>query len=102
MAHQQMNIREKHRPTSKDDFPIRRKLGATIRDFRLMLRMTPNELAWDAGQTEVFISQLEAGEIDVEITALKRIADALQIELSELMLSVEHGHRPILLTDEGR
>ena len=64
-------------------------LGKRIHDLRRRRGLTTGELAARAGVTSGFISQLEHSKTDPSLQTLQRVAAALQVPLSYLMLDDE-------------
>jgi XRE family aerobic/anaerobic benzoate catabolism transcriptional regulator len=69
-------------PTREDDFL--RILGRRVRQVRNRHGMTRKMVARDADVSERHLAQLEAGEGNVSIVLLRRIAAALNVSLVEL------------------
>jgi XRE family transcriptional regulator, aerobic/anaerobic benzoate catabolism transcriptional regulator len=69
-------------PTREDDFL--RILGRRVRHVRNRRGMTRKMVARDADVSERHLAQLEAGEGNVSIVLLRRIAAALNVSLVEL------------------
>lgn len=61
-------------------------MGYRIKEYRLLRKLTQGELAEKAGVTRVTICNLENGtQGDVKAGTLKRIAEALDIEMVQLL-----------------
>lgn len=61
-------------------------MGYKIRELRLQKRLTQEELAERAGITRTTICNIENGvQDDIKVKNLKKIADALEVSLSELI-----------------
>lgn len=61
-------------------------MGYKIRELRLQKRLTQEELAERAGITRTTICNIENGvQDDIKVKNLKRIADALEVSLAELI-----------------
>jgi transcriptional regulator with XRE-family HTH domain len=83
-------------------------LGKRIQDLRRRRGLTTGELAARVQVTSGFISQLEHGKTDPSLHTLQRVAAALQVPLSHLMLDdeskpqvVRHGQRHIIHVGSG-
>lgn len=61
------------------------KLGARIRYFRMVARMSQGELANASQLTNGYLSDVERGKVNISITNLNQIADALGVPLSVLL-----------------
>jgi len=62
-----------------------RQLGERIFDLRVRRGMTRKILSRDSGVSERFLAQLEAGDGNISIIRLRRIAKAMDIPLEELL-----------------
>ena len=62
-------------------------LGKHVRELRVQRGMTQRLLAQQANVSERYLGQLESGDGNISIVLLRRIASALQVSLSELLLS---------------
>lgn len=60
-----------------------------IREYRKQKKMTIRELAAQTGMSISYISQVERGEIDPSLSALRKIAAAFQLPLYLLLDDVE-------------
>lgn len=61
-------------------------MGYKIKEYRLLRKLTQGELAEKAGVTRATICNIENGtQKDVKVGNLKRIAEALNVEMSELI-----------------
>ena len=61
-------------------------MGYKIKEYRLLRKLTQGELAEKAGVTRATICNIESGtQKDVKVGNLKRIAEALNVEMSELI-----------------
>jgi XRE family aerobic/anaerobic benzoate catabolism transcriptional regulator len=69
-------------PTAEPDFLL--FLGTRVRELRNRRGMTRKMAAHEADVSERHLAQLEAGEGNVSIVLLRRIADALSVSLAEL------------------
>jgi quercetin dioxygenase-like cupin family protein len=60
------------------------KIGDHVRRVRSRAEITLRELAASTGLSESFLSQFERGHTQASVSSLRRIAEALQISLSDL------------------
>lgn len=61
-------------------------MGYKIKEYRLLRKLTQGELAERAGVTRTTICNIENGtQRDVKAGNLKRIAEALGVEMTELI-----------------
>lgn len=67
------------RPTLQEAF------GARVRARRLELGLSQEELAAHAGLHRTYIGSLERGERNVSLANLAAIADALDVDLGDLL-----------------
>jgi transcriptional regulator with XRE-family HTH domain len=67
-------------------------LGARVRAFRTLRRMSLRALAESTGLSPSFLSQFENGRTNASIGSLRRLAECLGVRLSDL---VEQEVRPI-------
>jgi XRE family transcriptional regulator, aerobic/anaerobic benzoate catabolism transcriptional regulator len=72
-------------PTQEEEFL--RGLGKRVRASRNLRSLTRKALAVDAGVSERHLAQLEAGEGNVSVVLLRRIASALGVPLADLFAS---------------
>lgn len=56
--------------------------GEILRDRRKELKMTQQELANKVGTARTYISRVEKGEADIQLSSFFRIAQALRIEFT--------------------
>ena len=61
------------------------KLGTRIRYFRMASRMSQGELASASQLTNGYLSDVERGKVNISITNLNQIAEALGVPLSVLL-----------------
>src|SRR5438552_12968116 len=73
-----------HRVTSTPDGDFLLFLGKRVRQLRSLRGMTRKMVAREADVSERHLAQLEAGEGNVSIVLLRRIASALDVSLVEL------------------
>lgn len=62
-------------------------LGRNVRSYRKAKGMTQEQLALDAGMERSYVSDLERGMRNPSVRALGRLADALGVEPSSLLLA---------------
>lgn len=62
-----------------------KKLGERIRDRRLALGLTQEQLAARAGLTAVHVGRVEHGEPDVSVSTIEKIAAALNTTPGDLL-----------------
>lgn len=64
---------------------IKKKLGLKVKELRLRAGYSQEELADKANLHRTYMSDIERGERNVSIENIKKIADALNVEASELL-----------------
>jgi len=62
-----------------------RRLGERVRDLRVRRGMTRKILAHDSSMSERYLAQLEAGEGNISIIRLRKLAQAMDIPMEELI-----------------
>ena len=81
----------KTKSTATADRAFLRALGERVRDSRARRGMTRRILAQDSGVSERYLAQLEAGQGNVSVLLLQRIAVALNLPLAEFL---QQGSEP--------
>ncbi|MGI8968455.1 MAG: helix-turn-helix domain-containing protein [Chloroflexota bacterium] len=71
-----------------EDRAVLQAWGATIRRYRQWKHWSRRELAARAGLSPVFLGEIERGEKDPSSLSLARLANALDIPFTELLLRV--------------
>jgi transcriptional regulator with XRE-family HTH domain len=56
-----------------------------IKEFRTLKNWTKTELARQSGLSQSFINDLESGAKDATSKTLRKLADALEVSISELL-----------------
>ena len=64
---------------------IRVVFGAKLKQIRTVKKISQEELAFRSGLHRTYISSVERGERNISIINMKKIADALDIELKVLI-----------------
>ena len=59
--------------------------GEKLRKFRLDLGYSQEELSFKTGLHRTYISSVERGERNISITNIKKLADALDLEMKDLV-----------------
>src|SRR5215472_3086107 len=81
-AHHNSTLSHRVPPAREDRFLL--SLGKRVRELRDRRGMTRRAAAHDADVSERHLAQLEAGEGNISIVLLRRIAAALNVSLAEL------------------
>jgi XRE family aerobic/anaerobic benzoate catabolism transcriptional regulator len=77
---------DKHdRQAETTDAGYLKMLGQRVRDARARHGMTRRMLARDSGISERYLAELEAGRGNLSITLIRRLADAIDVPISELV-----------------
>lgn len=71
--------------SNDDDFLL--SIGKRVREFRARCGMTRKQVAHEADVSERHLAQLESGEGNISIILLRRIANALNVSLSDIFVS---------------
>lgn len=65
--------------------PLSVKLGRKIKECRLILCITPDEFADDIGCSTAYVLKLEQGLVEPTEAVLQRCAEALGVQVTDLM-----------------
>lgn len=84
---------------SPHDIDAQRAVAAEIKYRRGLLKVSQEELAHLAGVHRTFIGKLEVAQTQPSICVLFRLAQALEVEFSELATAIERRYR---IEVEGR
>lgn len=95
-------LKDQAEPAAFDEAQYLGALGERVRNLRAQRGMTRKILARDSGVSERYLALLEAGEGNVSVVLLKRIAQALNVPSIELLreqgsVSAEHQEVQSLL-----
>ncbi|MRG98152.1 helix-turn-helix transcriptional regulator [Polyangium spumosum] len=74
-----------------DETLLQRKLGHIIRDRRLALGLSQEELADRCALHRTYVGSVERGERNISIQNIVRIANALDTRVWELIRAAEEG-----------
>ena len=69
--------------------PLHREFGDRVRARRLALGLSQEALAHESGLQRAYIGQVEAGQRNVALTNLARLAAALDADLGDLLNGLE-------------
>ena len=72
-----------------EEMTIQQKVGITIKELRKERGMSQETFAYESGIDRRYMSDIENGKRNISLDILERIADKLEIRLSELFLRVE-------------
>ncbi len=59
-------------------------VGDNVRQIRVSLNMSQNQLAFESGVSREFINKVESGKNNISITNLEKIAQILEVDIKEL------------------
>lgn len=65
--------------------PARERFGIALRQARLRLEISQEELAARAGMHRTYVGQVESGQRNVAIDNLEKLADAVSLPLAEML-----------------
>ena len=68
---------------------IQEKVGKTIIKLRKERSMSQENFAYESGIDRRYMSDIENGKRNISLDILERVADKLEIKLSEFFLEVE-------------
>lgn len=68
----------------KADIQILREFGLRIQQERKKLGMSQEELAFRAGMHRTYIGMIERAERNITLSNIKKLADALQMNIKDL------------------
>lgn len=71
-------------------------LGRAIRHWRAQHRISQEELAHRSGLHRTYVGGIERGERNPTYANILKLADALEINASELVASAEHDEPPTI------
>jgi transcriptional regulator with XRE-family HTH domain len=66
---------------------LKKRIGQRIRQRRSELKLSQEEVAFKAGISPTYLSQLEGGLRNPSLETLHSLSSALQLDLSELVKS---------------
>lgn len=69
---------------------ISKNIGLAISELRISSNLSQEKLAELSGLHRTYVSDVERGSRNITLNSLSKIADALQISLSELVKKAEH------------
>jgi DNA-binding XRE family transcriptional regulator len=74
-----------HRTPNED--AILRQFGSRLRNIRTKVGLSQEDLAEKAGFSRSYYTEIETGKRNVSLLNLNRLADALNVELTDLLMS---------------
>ena len=81
------------KPGQPDPVPgdLQTLFGRNLRSARIKQNMTQAELAEASGFTHQYVSKIEDGQINVTLETMKKLAEVLDHEVSELLRQAERA-----------
>src|SRR3954463_12045715 len=73
------------------------RLGERVRAWRSDQRMTRKQLAAASGVSERYLAQLEAGQGNMSVLLLRKVARAMSVSLERLVRDEDGLQKPIVL-----
>lgn len=64
------------------------KFGDKVREERLKRGLSQEELAGKAGVHRTYIGMIERGEKNITLTNIKKVADALNLKIDQLLFNL--------------
>ena len=64
------------------------RFGVKLRNIRLELGYSQEELSFKTGLHRTYISSVERGKRNISLTNIKKLADALDLKMKDLMQEV--------------
>ena len=64
------------------------RLGRRIRQLRIDTGLSQEKFAYSIGMDRTYFASVEAGKRNIAVRNIKKIADGLQISLSELFMDI--------------
>ena len=80
--------------------PLEIDIGAKIKARRLSNQQTLKQLAEIVGCTSAYLSQIENGKVSPSIASLKKIAEALQANITDFFMEVAPDEPVVLRPDQ--
>ena len=90
---------QEQRPAAEGE-RILRLLGERVREARARRGMTRKTLARDSGVSERYLAQLEAGQGNISVLLLMKIAQSLSVPLTDLMRETNGRDVELTLIDQ--
>jgi transcriptional regulator with XRE-family HTH domain len=68
---------------------IRKKVGARIKQLRLVLKLTQEKLAFKAEVDKTYLNEVENGKRNISMVNLEKVVKALEVSFKEFFDSKE-------------
>jgi len=73
---------------NKPNHQVRKRFGKRVREIRLKVELSQEELGFKANVHRTYIGSIERGEQNVSLDNIQRLAKTLKISLSDLFKSI--------------
>jgi len=70
---------------TKAEIALLKRIGANIKKYRKDADLAQEVLAFESGLDRAYTGRVERGEMNISILKLKKLADALKIDVSKLL-----------------
>ncbi|QND51827.1 helix-turn-helix transcriptional regulator [Phyllobacterium sp. 628] len=64
---------------------IKKRFGLAVKERRIALGISQEELAMRIGADQAYISRIEAGQMNVTLETAEQVAEAVQSNVAELL-----------------
>ena len=72
------------------DTSIQKRFGACVREFRLKTGLSQEKFSLKIGMDRTYFASVELGRRNLSLVNIQKIADGLEISLSELFSAVDN------------
>lgn len=69
-----------------------KKIGAKIRDYRLLKKLSSKNFAGKLGMSVSGLAKIERGETDMSISRIEQIATLLEVSFKDILFDKEGNH----------
>lgn len=76
------------RQRNKPDHQVRKKFGKRVREIRLKVGLSQEELGFKSNIHRTYIGSVERGEQNISLDNITRLAKTLKVSLSDLFSSI--------------
>ncbi len=74
---------------NSDNLTIEKKFGASMRHFRILKKLSQEELAFRSGLNRNYISDTERGTRNVSLRSIAKISHGLGISIADLFKNID-------------
>ncbi|WP_373520035.1 helix-turn-helix domain-containing protein [Aquiflexum sp.] len=75
------------------DNKLSKSFGTVVRGRRMELKLSQEELAYQAGLHRTYIGMIERGEKNISLENISKISSALKFSISELFINLENSEK---------